>query len=64
MTLDPFAADPSDRPPSALTPVARRLVGAHAEIRAEPPPRIDYLHSVLCRCPLPPRRPADDRRTW
>lgn len=37
----------------------RVLVDAAAAIRDEPPPRIDFLHSLLCQTGLPRRRTPD-----
>lgn len=40
----------------APTSLERRLIEAGAAIRQEPPPRIDFQHSVLCQIGLPRRR--------
>jgi hypothetical protein len=48
-----------DRP----TPKAR-LARRAADIRMDPPDRVDFLHSVLCQTGLPYRNPGDDVRVW
>jgi hypothetical protein len=39
-----------------VTPVARRMVTAAAEIMRAPPDRADFLHSVMCQVGMPRRR--------
>jgi hypothetical protein len=41
---------------SILPPMTARLVRLGSEIAMEPPPRLDFLHSVLCQVGLPRRR--------
>lgn len=52
---DPFSAG-GNRPSSARH---RVLVEAATNIRDEPPPRIDFQHSLLCQIGLPRRRTLD-----
>jgi hypothetical protein len=40
-----------------MSPVRARLIDAAADIAAEAPERIDYLHSVLCQVGLPRSKP-------
>lgn len=47
-----------------LTPNQERLLNASTAIRAEPPERIDFLHTVLCQCGIPYKNPGDAVREW
>jgi len=47
-----------------LTRNQERLLEASAAIRAEPPERIDFLHTVQCQCGLPYKNPGDEVREW
>jgi hypothetical protein len=47
-----------------LTRHEEKLVEASARIRAEPPARIDYLHTVQCQCGIPYKNPGDGVRHW
>src|SRR5271166_1378528 len=47
-----------------LTPRLERLLDASAAIRAEPPARIDFLHTIQCQCGIPYKNPGDDVREW
>lgn len=51
-------------PPPRLTRHQERLVAASSAIRAEPPDRIDFLHSVQTQCGLPYRDPGPEVREW
>lgn len=53
---------PSDH--LTLTRNQERLIEASAVIRAEPPERIDFLHTVQAQCGLPYKNPGDDVREW
>jgi len=48
----------------ALTRNMERLIDASAAIRAEPPERIDFLHTIQCQCGIPYKNPGDDIREW
>src|SRR3954470_6689998 len=50
--------------PRPMTRHLERLIDASAAIRAEPPERIDFLHTVQCQCGIPYRNPGDDVREW
>lgn len=52
--------------PEHLTLTSRqaKLIDASARIRAEPPARIDFLHTVQCQCGIPYKNPGDDVREW
>jgi Plasmid encoded RepA protein len=47
-----------------LTPRLERLLDAAAAIRAEPPTRVDFLHTIQCQCGIPYKNPGDDVREW
>jgi hypothetical protein len=47
-----------------LTPRQEKLIAASALIRAEPPGRIDFLHTVQCQCGIPYKNPGDGVREW
>jgi hypothetical protein len=47
-----------------LTRNQERLIEASATIKAEPPDRIDFLHTVQCQCGIPYRNPGDQVREW
>jgi len=47
-----------------LTRNQERLIEASAAIRAEPPDRIDFLHTVQCQCGIPYKNPGDHVREW
>ena len=53
---------PSDQ--LILTRKQEKLIEASAIIRAERPERIDFLHTVQCRCGIPYRNPGDAVREW
>src|SRR3954447_5383651 len=44
--------------------IQRRLVSAGADIRTEMPDDLTFMHSALCQCVLPARKPADGVREW
>ena len=46
------------------SPVKRRLVSASADIRTEMPDELTFMHSALCQCVLPARKPAEGVREW
>ncbi len=54
------------KPPEhrALTRSMERLIDASAAIRAEPPQRIDFLHTIQCQCGIPYKNPGDHVREW
>ena len=54
------------RPPQNLTLTRKqeKLIEASALIRAEPPDRIDFLHTVQCQCGIPYRNPGEAVREW
>ncbi len=54
------------KPPDHLTLTRKqeRLIEASALIQAEPPERIDFLHTVQCQCGIPYNNPGDDVREW
>ena len=47
-----------------LTHQQQRLIDASAAIRAEPPDRIDFLHTVQCQCGIPYKNPGEGVREW
>ncbi len=47
-----------------LTPSQERLLDASTAIRAEPPDRVDFLHTIQCQCGIPYKNPGDDVREW
>jgi hypothetical protein len=47
-----------------LTRKQQKLVETSAQILAERPERIDYLHTVQCQCGIPYRNPGDQVREW
>jgi hypothetical protein len=47
-----------------LTNLQKRLIETSAAIRADPPERIDYLHTIQCQCGIPYKNPGDDVREW
>jgi hypothetical protein len=47
-----------------ISPTARRIVAASAQLRAAPPVALDFLHSVLTQTSLPYRDPGDTVRSW
>jgi hypothetical protein len=47
-----------------LTRHQKKLVETSAQIQAERPERIDYLHTVQCQCGIPYRNPGDQVREW
>jgi hypothetical protein len=47
-----------------LTPNQERLIEASAAIKAEPPERIDFLHTVQCQLGIPYKNPGDHVREW
>jgi hypothetical protein len=47
-----------------LTRRQKKLVESSAQIQAERPERIDYLHTVQCQCGIPYRNPGDQVREW
>jgi hypothetical protein len=47
-----------------LTRKQERLLEASDAIRADPPERIDFLHTVQCQCGIPYRNPGDAVREW
>ena len=47
-----------------LTRRQEQLLDASAAIRAEPPPRIDFLHTIQCQCGIPYKNPGDHVREW
>ena len=54
------------KPPEHLTLTRHqeKLIEASAIIRAEPPDRIDFLHTVQCQCGIPYKNPGDGVREW
>ncbi len=50
--------------PTQLTRHQEKLIAASAAIQADPPERVDFLHTVQCQCALPYRNPGDDVREW
>ena len=44
--------------------IQRRLVSASADIRTEMPDELTFMHSALCQCVLPARKPAEGVREW
>jgi replication initiator protein len=47
-----------------LTRRMEKLIDASAAIRAEPPDRIDFLHSIQCQIGLPYKNPGEGVREW
>src|SRR5215831_16804593 len=47
-----------------LTRHQKKLVETSAQIQAERPDRIDYLHTVQCQCGIPYRNPGEQVREW
>jgi hypothetical protein len=47
-----------------LTRKQERLIEASGAIRADPPERIDFLHTIQCQCGIPYRNPGDQVREW
>ena len=47
-----------------LTRNQQRLLDTSTAIRATPPDRIDFLHTVQCQCGIPYKNPGDDVREW
>ncbi len=50
--------------PRRLTRSLERLIDASAAIRAEPPERIDFLHTIQCQIGIPYKNPGDHVREW
>lgn len=50
--------------PTRLTRHQEKLIEASAAIQADPPERIDFLHTVQCQLGIPYRNPGDDVREW
>lgn len=48
----------------AMSRSLERLLDASADIRAEPPGRVDFLHTIQCQCGIPYKNPGDDVREW
>lgn len=53
-----------DEPFTHLTRHQAKLIEASAAIQADPPERIDFLHTVQCQIGLPYRNPGDEVREW
>jgi hypothetical protein len=51
-------------PHLVLSRKQERLIQASTAIRADPPERIDFLHTVQCQCGIPYRNPGEAERTW
>ncbi len=47
-----------------MTRSLERLIDASAAIRAEPPERIDFLHTIQCHIGIPYKNPGDHVREW
>jgi hypothetical protein len=47
-----------------MTRSLERLIDASAAIRAEPPERIDFLHTIQCQIGIPYKNPGNDVREW
>jgi hypothetical protein len=47
-----------------LTRHQQKLLDTSTVIRADPPERIDFLHTVQCQCGIPYRNPGNDVREW
>ena len=47
-----------------LTRHQQKLLDASVAIRAAPPGRIDFLHSIQCQCGIPYKNPGDGVREW
>jgi hypothetical protein len=47
-----------------LSRTQERLIDASAAIRADPPTRVDFLHTVQCQCGIPYKNPGDHVREW
>jgi hypothetical protein len=43
--------------------IQRRLVAASADIRTEMPDELTFMHSALCQCVLPARKPAESGKS-
>jgi hypothetical protein len=54
----------TDQKSLILTRHQEKLIEASAAIQADPPERIDFLHSVQCQIGIPYRNPGDDVREW
>jgi len=52
------------RKPPRLSRNLERLINASAEIRAEPPERIDFLHTIQRQIGIPYKNPGDHVREW
>lgn len=50
--------------PKSLTRHQEKLIDASAAIRAEPPAKIDFLHTIQCQIGLPYKNPGDEVREW
>jgi len=51
----------------SLPPLTRhqeKLLDASVAIRAEPPQRVDFLHTIQCQIGLPYKNPGDQVREW
>ena len=59
-------ARPMTKSPEHLTLTRKqeRLLEASGAIRADPPERIDFLHTVQCQCGIPYNNPGDGVREW
>ena len=47
-----------------LTRQQEKLIEASSAIQADPPDRIDFLHTVQCQCGIPYKNPGDEVREW
>src|SRR6516165_3610152 len=47
-----------------LTRQQEKLIQASSAIQADPPERIDFLHTVQCQCGIPYKNPGDHVREW
>jgi Plasmid encoded RepA protein len=47
-----------------LTRKQEKLIAVSAQIQAERPERIDFLHTVQCQCGIPYNNPGNDVREW
>src|SRR5579883_1090034 len=50
--------------PRRMTRSLERLIDASAAIRADPPERIDFLHTIQCQIGIPYKNPGDHVREW
>src|SRR5207248_1252505 len=50
--------------PRRLPRSLERLINASAAIRAEPPERIDFLHTIQCQIGIPYKNPGEHVREW